>query len=208
MSRINAAPYWSYSSGTRRNVSGSVAVHEAAPGSLSALCGANRLRVIETVQGRGGASRVELVWATGLSRSTVSSVVAELLAEHVLVEQQDRRSARPANGAGRPATLLTLNPAFGALVGVHLRHDGVRVAVADLAGTLLAETLGELDVDHYAQHVLDYVVAQVPALLSEADPEPRRLLGVGVAVSAPVPTSASGPDLLQVSSEELDCWNV
>jgi predicted NBD/HSP70 family sugar kinase len=171
---------------------------KAAPGSLSALRGANRLRVIETVQRSGGASRVELVRVTGLSRSTVSSVVAELLAEHALVEKHDRPSALPANSAGRPAVLLTVNPAFGALVGVHLRHDGVRVALADLAGTLLAESLGELDVDHHAQHALDYVVVQVPALLHEAGIEAQRLLGVGVAVSAPVPTLTSGPDLLQV----------
>ncbi len=111
----------------------------------------------EMVQRRCGASRVELVRATGLSRSTVSSVVADLLAEHLLVEQHDWPSARPVSGAGRPATLLTLNPALGALLGVHLRQDGVRVALADPAGTLLAETLGELDVDHHAHQALGYV---------------------------------------------------
>jgi predicted NBD/HSP70 family sugar kinase len=168
----------------------------AAPGSLSALRGANRLRVIETVQRSGGMSRVGLVRATGLSRSTVSSVVAELLAEQVLVAKPDPGRSSPANGVGRPALQLTVNPALGALVGVHLRHDGVRVVLADLAGTLLAEALGELDVDHHAQQALDYVAGQVPALLGAADVESRRLLGVGVAVSAPVPTSAAGPHLL------------
>lgn len=38
---------------------------------------------------------------------------------------------------------------LSALRGANRLRDGVRVAVADLAGTLLAETLGELDVDHY-----------------------------------------------------------
>jgi predicted NBD/HSP70 family sugar kinase len=171
---------------------------EAAPGSLTALRGANRLRVIEAVQHRGGASRVGLVRATGLSRSTVSSVVSELLAEQVLVERPDRLGGHAPGGAGRPAALLTLNPALGALLGVHLRHDGVRVAVADLAGTLLTETVDELDVDHHAQHALDRVAARVPALLGEAGLSQRPLLGAGVAVSAPVPTAAAGQDLLQV----------
>ncbi|HEX3786605.1 MAG TPA: ROK family transcriptional regulator [Pseudonocardiaceae bacterium] len=163
----------------------------SAPGSLSALRGSNRLRVIETVRRRGGASRVELVRETGLSRSTVSSVVADLLTERVLVEQRDHPGALSASGVGRPATQLTLNPDIGALVGVHLRHDGVRVAIADLAGTLRAESLGELDVDHHAHQAIGYVLDQVPALLAEAGVEEHRLLGVGVAVSAPIRT---GPD--------------
>jgi predicted NBD/HSP70 family sugar kinase len=174
----------------------------SAPGSLTALRGANRLRVIEAVQHRGGASRVELVAATGLSRSTVSSVVGELLAEQVLAEQvlaerPDRPGGHAPGGAGRPAALLTLNPALGALLGVHLRHDGARVAVADLAGTLLAEALDELDVDHHAQQAIGRVATQVSGLLDQAGVAARPLLGAGVAVSAPVSTSAAGPDLLQ-----------
>lgn len=162
----------------------------SAPGSLRALRGSNRLRVIDTVRARGGASRADVVRATGLSRSTVSSVVAELLAERVLVEQRDHPGALPTGGVGRPATPLTINPEIGALAGVHLRHDGVRVAIADLTGTLRAESLGELDVDHHAHQAIDGVLAQVPALLAEAGVDISRLLGVGVAVSAPV---AAGP---------------
>ncbi|HVV21483.1 MAG TPA: ROK family transcriptional regulator [Pseudonocardiaceae bacterium] len=158
----------------------------SAPGSLSALRDSNRLRVIEAVQQRGGASRAELVRVTGLSRSTVSSVVGDLLAERVLVEQHDQPDTAPAGSVGRPATQLTLNPDIGALVGVHLRHDGVRVAVADVAGTLRAESLGELDVDHHAHEAIGYVLDQVPALLAQAATDERRLLGVGVAVSAPM----------------------
>ena len=164
----------------------------AAPGSLRALRGSNRLRVIDSVRHRGGASRVELVRATGLSRSTVSSVVGELLAERVLIEQRDRTAARSAGGAGRPATRLVLNPDVGALLGVHLRHDGVRVALADLSGTVRAESLGALDVDHHTQEALDLVTGQVPELLRSAGFGPDRLLAVGVAVSAPVATAPAG----------------
>jgi predicted NBD/HSP70 family sugar kinase len=157
----------------------------SAPGSLSALRDSNRLRVIEAVQQRGGASRAELVRVTGLSRSTVSSVVADLLAERVLVEQHDQPDSAP-GGVGRPATQLTLNPDIGALVGVHLRHDGARVAIADLAGTLQAESLTELDVDHHAHEAIRYVLDQVAALAAETGTDEGRLLGVGVAVSAPM----------------------
>lgn len=157
-----------------------------APGSLGALRGSNRVRVIESVQRRGGASRVELVRATGLSRSTVSSVVAELLAERVLVEQRARCADDVAGGAGRPAIRLTLNPDIGVLAGVHLRHDGVRIAIADLAGTVRAESLAELDVDHHPRQAIDHMLERIPALLVEAEMDAERLLAAGVAVSAPM----------------------
>jgi predicted NBD/HSP70 family sugar kinase len=153
---------------------------------LTALRDSNRLRVIEAVRRRGGASRAELVRVTGLSRSTVSSVVADLLAERILVEARDQPDVASAGAVGRPATQLTLNPHIGALVGVHLRHDGVRVAIADLAGTLRAESLGELDVDHHAHEAIGYVLDQVPTLVADAGTDERRVLGVGVAVSAPI----------------------
>src|SRR3569833_2458360 len=117
-----------------------------APGSLESLRSRNRLRVLETVQQRGAVSRVDIIRTTGLSRTTVSSLVAELLAEGVLSEPAGRHA--PARGGGRPATLVALNPDGGGVLGVHLGHDGVRVVLADLSGGVLGERQQEIDVDH------------------------------------------------------------
>ena len=73
----------------------------------------------------------------------------------MLVELPERASA--ATSGGRPATLLQLNPAAGGAVGVHLAHDHVRVAVTDLAGDVLVETVRELDVDHRPHDTLAFV---------------------------------------------------
>src|SRR4051795_8534197 len=96
-----------------------------APGSLESLRSRNRLRVLETVQQRGAVSRVDIIRTTGLSRTTVSSLVAELLSEGVLSERAERAEPLvPSPGGGRPATLLALNPDGGGVLGVHLGHDG------------------------------------------------------------------------------------
>jgi len=56
------------------------------PGSLSSLRELNSRRVIDALRERGTASRAELARATGLSRSTVSSIVAELLKAEMVEE--------------------------------------------------------------------------------------------------------------------------
>src|SRR5712691_9437991 len=119
------------------------------PGSLEALRRRNRLRVLDVLRRRGSASRAELERETGLSRTSVSSLVSALLAEGVAVERPDRK---PHGGSrnGRPPTLLTLDPSAGAVVGIDFGHDAVRVALADLSYAVLGERTSALDVDHEA----------------------------------------------------------
>ncbi|GII58824.1 transcriptional regulator [Planotetraspora thailandica] len=157
----------------------------AAPGSLETLRGLNRGRVLQTVQRLGTASRLDIVRATGLSRSTVSSLVGELLADALLVEQPEPMPSASSSG-GRPAMALTLNPRGGGVLGMHFAHDSVRVALADLSGTILADSVRELDVDHRAAEALGYAADTAIELLGEESMTIGRIAGCGVAVSAPV----------------------
>jgi predicted NBD/HSP70 family sugar kinase len=173
-----------------------------APGSLESLRRTNRLRVVEAVQTRGGASRADLVRLTGLSRTTVSSLVAELLTEDVLVERTGQ--PQPASPqVGRPATLLTLNPAAGGYLGVHFGHDGVRVALADLACTVLEEEQLGMAADERAADTLGRAQDAALGLLERLGMPPARLAGVGVAVAAPV---VGGSGMLR-SPSPLKGWD-
>src|ERR1700754_3413807 len=117
------------------------------PGSLGSLRQRNRLRIIDVLRRSGSASRVDIVRDTGLSRTTVSKLVGELQAEGLVVERANGTpAAASANAVGRPPVALTLNPAAGAVVGIDFGHDLVRVAVADLSGTVIAEARDDIDV--------------------------------------------------------------
>ena len=167
----------------------------SAPGSLESLRSRNRLLVLETVQKRGRISRVDIARATGLSRTTVSSIVAELLDEGVLTEPADG-PARPASpGGGRPATPLSLNPDGGGVLGVHLGHDGIRVLFTNLSGGVLGEHHRELDVDHRPDDALAHVAETALGLVAGAGHDIGRVFGMGVAVSAPVRSRSHAPGL-------------
>ena len=157
-------------------------------GSLGSLRDHNRRRVVEELQRRGTASRADLARITGLSRSTISSLVGELQASGLVVETADGAdaAANRSHGQGRPPVLLTLDRRAGAIVGIDFGHGDVHVAVADLSRTMLAEGARAMDVDHAGTKALDAAAELVEAALEEADIPQDRVLAAGMGVSGPV----------------------
>ncbi|NYI78161.1 ROK family transcriptional regulator [Nocardioides panzhihuensis] len=146
---------------------------------------ANRSQVLDLLGRSAPVSRAELAQRTGLSRSTVSSIVQELLASEQIVETTGAALPR---GGGRPPSLLTVNGAPGTLVGVDIGHRHVRVAVADLAAKPLAEHEIRLDADNSPIETIDRAAALVRECLATAGIDPRtdRVLGVGMGIPGPV----------------------
>jgi predicted NBD/HSP70 family sugar kinase len=154
------------------------------PGSLRSLRERNRLQVLEVVRGIGSVSRADIARRTGLARSTVSTLVNELLGAGLLVERGAPEEANTTQG--RPPVLLSFDPGAGAVIGMHFDHPVLRVAVADLGYTILAEATVPVDVDHDAQDSLDAAVALIDEVLVTSGVERERLLGAGAALAGPI----------------------
>src|SRR5687768_5564345 len=158
-------------------------------GSLGSLRDHNRRRVVEELQRRGTASRADLARITGLSRSTISSLVGELTESGLVVESEhatEPGDGGRSHGQGRPPVLLTLDRRAGAVVGIDFGHADVRVAVADLSRTILAERSRDMDVDHAGTGALDAAAELVFKALEEAAVPIERVLAAGMGVSGPV----------------------
>jgi len=153
--------------------------------SLESLRRLNRLRVIHALRAEGLISRADIARATGLSRSTVSSLVADLQADGLVVETGEPGAARGAQG-GRPPILLAFDAAAGAAVGIDFGHSHLRVAVSDLSSSILAEHSVPLDTDHEAREGLDAAVALVNDTLAEAGVPRERVIGAGLGLPGPV----------------------
>src|SRR3954451_3815850 len=90
-------------------------------GSLESLRERNRRLVIDVLRTRGAVSRAEIARQTGLSRSTVSTLVGGLKSSGLVNEREadeDTRSGGGRAGVGRPPVLVALNRRAGALVGI------------------------------------------------------------------------------------------
>ncbi|MCW2768040.1 MAG: hypothetical protein JWO11_3999 [Nocardioides sp.] len=154
-------------------------------GALERLRVAHRRSVISLLAATGPMSRADLARGTGLSRTTVSSLVSELVASGHVAETADR--GRPhKGGSGRPPVLLRLTTPAGGVAGVDIGHRHVRVAVADRTGVVLAEDLNVLDVDAHGPDTLDLAARMVRSALRVAGLGRQDLQAVGMCVPAPL----------------------
>src|SRR2546422_11059675 len=97
-------------------------------GTLAWLRDRNRQRVMEILRMHGQISQADIARATGLSRTTVSTLIAELK-EAGLVADVGTRSAH-APGGGPGVQLVLRNPAH-VVVGIDFGHSHLASAVAD-----------------------------------------------------------------------------
>ncbi|XVS68331.1 ROK family protein [Actinosynnema sp. CA-299493] len=95
----------------------------------------NQRAVLDRLRVGGPATRPQVAKDTGLSKPTVGQALLDL-ERHGLVRPIGRTSAGP----GRSAVLYEPNPAAGHVLGVDIGRQRIRVAVADLAGSVIARS--------------------------------------------------------------------
>jgi predicted NBD/HSP70 family sugar kinase len=157
----------------------------------------NRSRVIDVLRRHGTASRGDLIRLTGLSRTTITSVVGDLGALGLVTESPaaDGGDRRGRSARGRPTMRLRLDSAAGIVLGVDIGHGALRTAIADLTGSMLAERSVPCDVaDRDA--AMRAALGSADALIAEAGVSREALLGVGVAVTGPLSRRVALPSRL------------
>ncbi len=154
-------------------------------GALARLRAGNAQAITLVLAREGALSRADLARGTGLSRATVSSLVAELIDAGRVVETSER--ARPhRGGSGRPPVLVRLSAPTGIVAGVDLGHRHVRVVVADRAGAVLAEERRVVDVDGLGDAALAQAASMVREAVARAGEDLDRLRAVGACLPAPL----------------------
>ena len=139
----------------------------------------NRMALVRQLCGAPGLSRAALAEAVGLTKSTVSLLVRELLDEGWLSE-----SELVATGAlGRRATPLRIDTGRLALLGADLGIGGARVVATDLLGAVLAErALPYPDLSDPAACV-GLIADELVAMTAAGGPlAGRAMLGLGIGV--------------------------
>lgn len=160
-----------------------VATAKNADGTLTWLRGRNRQRVVEILRTQGQVSQADIARATGLSRTTVSTLVMELKDAGFVVDIEPRSSRRR---GGRPAVQLSLRDPGHVVAGIDFGHSHVGVAVADLGHKVLAERRQELDVNRQAAQALDTAARMFAEVLETAGVDRKKVVGAGIGIPGPV----------------------
>ncbi|MEV6106489.1 ROK family transcriptional regulator [Streptomyces sp. NPDC051940] len=161
-----------------------------AEGRRDAVRGLHRDHVVGVLRDHGSASRSDLVRATGLSRPTVSAIVAELLGAGTVREVG---TASSGERKGRPSKLLALTPPSGRVLAVDIGHTHVRAVVADASGHVVQERAVAFERSGGLGDVLGQARRLVDEVLRAAGVEPRGLHAATVGVPSPVDLAAGRP---------------
>jgi predicted NBD/HSP70 family sugar kinase len=143
----------------------------------------NRRQILTLLRVRGPLTQANLARLTGLSPSTISSIVAELQASGTVKSVED---PNPRKKVGRPGSLIALDPSVGAFVGIDIEHERFMVLVADAAHNVLAEERRPLQRDHDAGAVMTLVAELIDHLAAKAGVDRDRLSGAGVGLAGPI----------------------
>ncbi len=134
--------------------------------------------VLERLHLAGPLSRSDLTKATGLNRSTIADLLAELTAIGLVEE----RPGAPGSGPGRPSPVVQVRPHRASVLAVELAVDSIAVATVGLGGHVynlvrVARPRGRFSPEETVQDV-----AKLAGPLLDSLPADHSLVGVGVAV--------------------------
>jgi glucokinase-like ROK family protein len=138
----------------------------------------NTSLILDCLRTRGPLSRAGLSAATGLNRSTVSSLVRDLLEENLVREIGLQSSEK----SGRPGMLLELNPDGGCAVGVEIGVDFISVVLTDFVAHVLWRQRVASDPQEPQKVIIERAEGMIQEALDTGKARGLRSLGIGVGV--------------------------
>jgi len=140
----------------------------------------NLSNILGLVHRSGPLSRAELTRLTGLNRSTVGAVVADLADLGLLYEGVPERGSK----AGRPSPVVHIDPRTVA-IAVNPEVDAVHVGLVGLGGRVVTHVRVETADTPSADQVVVLATAAIADMLSGQE-QGLRVMGIGVAVPGQV----------------------
>jgi N-acetylglucosamine repressor len=131
----------------------------------------NQQLALSLIYSQGAVSRAELARQTGLTRSTISEIVSELIEEGLVVEV-----GRAQSSGGKPPILIDVNPDARHIIGIDLASSEFRGAIINLRGEIKERTFLPID-DQSGDEALALVYELIDRLLTLTD---APILGIGI----------------------------
>lgn len=147
-----------------------------AAGSQQLLKDINRMALVRHLCAQPGQSRADLATAVGLTKSTVSGLVRDLVAEGWLEE----REVVATGDLGRRPTHLFIDPARLLLLGAEVGIDAARVVATSLTGEIKAQAVAGYGSGKSAKACIASLATALLKLRRQFDAARHRIIGIGV----------------------------
>jgi glucokinase-like ROK family protein len=139
----------------------------------------NRALVLKGLKSKDSHSRAALARQLGLSKITISQIVADLIAEGLIEETGE---GSPQSTGGRKPILLTFSSSSHFVIGLDIGVTNTVVALAGLKGERLVQLRVPTNAKHDIQSILTQVDDLVGAALTKQNVPRNRIVGVGISI--------------------------
>jgi len=156
-------------------------------GSLQSLRRTNQERVLALLLAHGPLHRAGLARRADLSRTTVSTLITDLMARGLVVQSDEVPTI--ADRDGRAGETLAVNPAAAAVVGMNYTFDRVWVHVSDLSRREIASAGTVLDAKLGPDERIGIGIGILDGLLADHGLHRDRVVGAGIGVPGPIDTA-------------------
>jgi predicted NBD/HSP70 family sugar kinase len=147
-----------------------------ATGNQQLLKHINRMALVRHLCAHPGLSRADLSGAVGLTKSTVSQLVRELIDEGWLVE----RDVVATGDLGRRPTPLFIDPGRLLLLGAEVGVESVRVVATSLTGEVHASAVAAYGASKSAKACIGTLATALLKVRKQLDAARHRFIGIGI----------------------------
>lgn len=160
-----------------------------------------------TVRKHGTVSKQSLLDESGLTISTLTRILDELLSLELLVEVGFGEST-----GGRRPTLYETNPSYAYLLGLEISRTHAKLVLMDFHLQLLGEYTWNMDTALTPEHLMESLHSQALQMLAAASIDLGRVAGLGIGAVGPLdrqagvilnPARFTAPGWSQVHIKEL-----
>lgn len=137
----------------------------------------NRGLLLRLLCTHDGVSRIQLAQRTGLTKMTVSNIIAGLMEQDYVMERAPERNA----GVGRNPIILDISPGAPKVLGVQLGREGVTAVLFDLKLRILKK-----EEEPFAQENTDSILQKLFRAVDRIRIQESNILGGGVSVVGPL----------------------
>jgi len=127
-------------------------------------------------------SRVSLAQLIGVSTATITNLVAELVAQGLIIEEGFVRHNGQAN-VGRPQKALSLVPNARYAIGIHIDVGRVNITLTNIYGQILEKDSFEHQLNTAWHQVMNQIVIAAETVVRKSNIDQNDIVGAGVAAS-------------------------
>ncbi|MBZ4645592.1 MAG: hypothetical protein JG777_1081 [Clostridia bacterium] len=136
----------------------------------------NRKIILEKIIENGSISRAQLSKITGLNKATVTSQIAELLEDGIVIETTFDIST-----GGRKPILLSLNKSVAYAIGIDLDVDNINLLLTDLKGNIITRRCIKMNTSSF-EETKKILKEKIQLLIDSVPPSRYGVIGISIGI--------------------------